>query len=89
MAKRNKMPTKTVGSVLLWRVRAVLQKNGLLDQIDAYITQHEKDMPELYQAWNFGNSVTRNSQFVEAMQSQFSITDEQADAIFAEAAKSE
>lgn len=82
------MPSeKSVPVVALWRARLELQKAGLFDNIDAYVETNKAANPELYQAWNYGNFLERNSSLVKAMQAQFGLPDAQVDAMFAEAAK--
>ena len=75
--------------VPLWKARAVMMKHGVFGAADAYIEAHKDSEPDLYQAWNYGNFLLRNSKLVTAMQARLGITDEQLDAMFAEAAKSE
>ena len=75
--------------VPLWKARSVLLKHGIFTEADAYIESNKDTDPELYQAWNYGNFLHRNSKLVTTMQAQLKIPDEQVDAMFAEAAKSE
>lgn len=88
MAFRRSQP-RVMPTITLWKARAVLQRHGLFNAADAYIDAHKADEPELYQAWNYGNFLTRSSNLVKGMQARLGISDEQVDAMFAEAAKSE
>ena len=81
--------SNSIASVTLWKARAVLIKHGIFNAADAYIEAHKDSEPDLYQAWNYGNLLSRGSNLVKTMQARLGISDEQLDAMFAEAAKSE
>lgn len=75
--------------VPLWKARSVLLKHGIFAAADTYIEAHKDTDPDLYQAWNYGNFLQRNSKLVTTMQAQLNLPDKQVDAMFEEAAKSE
>lgn len=77
----------SVSSIPIWKARVVLQKHGLLDAIDAYVTQHQADMPELYQAWNWAGDIERGSNFVATLGPTFNLTSAKIDALFLEASQ--
>jgi hypothetical protein len=89
MKRERKEPVFVFPLITLWRARTELKKAGLLEKIDAYIDAKKDANPALYQAWNYGNFLERNSAFVKEMQAQFGLPDAQVDAMFAEAAKAD
>lgn len=71
--------------IALWRARAVLKKKGLFDTIDAYVNANINTTPELYEVWNYGNVVDRESTFIKSLGPIFGLTDAQIDTMFMEA----
>lgn len=74
-------------TIALWQARAILIKLGLFDPVDAYITSRKTDIPELYEAWNYGNTVSRNGMFVTSLASNFGLTSADLDQLFIDGAK--
>jgi hypothetical protein len=80
------LPVTKITSVTLWQARLVLKNHGLFDTIDAYVTAHKDDIPQLDQVWNYGNFVSRTSPLILSIGAMLGLTDEQIDAMFQEAA---
>ena len=75
-----------LSSIAIWRARTVLKNHGLFDTIEAYVEAHKVDNITLYEVWNYGNFIDRNSNFINSLAPMFGLTSEQIDALFLEAA---
>lgn len=74
-------------TVALWQARAALRMAGLFAQIDTYVQAHMNDQPALYEAWEYGNQVSRSGAFVAALAGpELGLSDVQVDDLFRAAA---
>lgn len=70
-------------SVTMRQARLQLLEVGLLDEVEAFVSQNRKWQIE----WEYANEVYRDSPLISALKSLLNLTDEQIDTIFIEASK--
>lgn len=74
-------PRATVpASIPLWRARAILRIDGLIDAADAAVAASGN--PALIEVWQYGNEIDRASPGLASLASALGITDAQLDALF-------
>jgi hypothetical protein len=76
---------RKIDSAPLWRARGYLKKQGLFAAIDAQIEAIKDSNPNIWEAWNHGYILQRDSRLLKRM----NMTDAQIDAMFAAAAKAD
>lgn len=70
-----------------WRARAALEIAGLLDEVEAALTALTGDSGIVARAaWNSGAALVRNGPTVTALAASLTLTKEQVDALFVQAA---
>ena len=72
--------------VPLWALRATLKETGKFAAIDAFVEAHKDDQPTLWEAWNMGNTVVRDSMLISQFAPQFGIDAAARDALLIAAA---
>lgn len=74
-------------AVALWQGRAALKRRSpaLFDQIDAFVESHKASSPELWEAFNMGNTMSRTGLFVTTLAPQFGLSSADLDALFVDA----
>ncbi|MFZ4807459.1 MAG: hypothetical protein ACOYLQ_09400 [Hyphomicrobiaceae bacterium] len=73
--------------VTLWQARSACRIAGVFDQINTYVEAHADALPILYEAWNYGNTVSRNGQFVTTIGPSLGLTDAELDQLFRQASQ--
>jgi hypothetical protein len=77
---------RKIAEVAMWRIRAVLQVMGLVAQVEQLINLlEEPNRTVALVAWNFGNTIERNSPTVMFLQSGLQLTAVQVDNLFVQA----
>jgi hypothetical protein len=71
--------------VPLWRARAFLKRQGLFAAIDAAIEAEKDAKPAIWEAWNHGYLIERDSRLVKRL----NLSAAQVDAMFVAAAKAD
>jgi hypothetical protein len=56
-----------IKAVPLWRLRAILKKQGLFSAIDAQIEAEKDTKPAIWEAWNHGYIIERNSKLLNRL----------------------
>jgi hypothetical protein len=74
-----------IDSAPLWRARGYLKRQGLFAAIDAQIEAEKDTKPGIWEAWNHGYIIERNSRLVKRL----NLTAAQIDAIFVAASKAD
>jgi len=80
------MDDKVPAEVPLWALRATLKETGKFAAIDAFVEAHKDDQPTLWEAWNMGNTVVRDSMLISQFAPQFGIDAAARDALLIAAA---
>lgn len=70
-------------SITMRQARLQLLDDGLLDEVEAFVSQDRKWQIE----WEYANEVERTSPLIEAIKVSLGLTDEQIDTTFIEASK--
>jgi Spy/CpxP family protein refolding chaperone len=74
-----------IKSAPLWRARVFLKKQGLFAAIDAGIEAEKNAKPGIWEAWNHGAVIERNSRLMKRL----NLTAAQVDAMFVAASKAD
>lgn len=77
------VPTIIPKSITMRQARLYLLSLGLLDEVEAIVSQDRAWQIE----WEYSSEVLRSNQLISAMQSSLNLTDEAVDNIFMEASK--
>lgn len=65
---------------------ATFKETGKFAAIDAFVEAHKDDQPTLWEAWNMGNTVVRDSMLISQFAPQFGIDAAERDALLIAAA---
>jgi hypothetical protein len=76
---------RKIDSVPLWRARAMLKRQGLFAAIDAQIEAEKDTKPGIWEAWNHGYVIGRNSKLLKRLNLAANVEDK----LFADAAKAD
>lgn len=72
--------------VAMWRLRVVMGLAGLTQSIESAISSlPEPNKTVAESAWNYGNTISRTSAIVGAIQQMIGLTNEQTDSLFIQA----